>query len=256
MEIVIYDLDSKECTDLLSAYLAHTLELKNKILENDEYTSTGVEMIIRHFGITCTPQSGYSVDKKHRIVEQLKTLDYVLGEMEDHISNKEPEQLEECCNTWIVLHISGMDRNAESILGGVFVYDGPHFILNDHMEIEFIKDQYPVQIDIIGMRYIYMQGIFSSIDLMLAKLGCPNLPKINDYIPQAVINYAIQHNIDMIFVSPIGIQAKALYTRGFHYMKVITSDYCVMPDVHLIATYEDDGVFLEVGEGTMIYLLN
>lgn len=188
-----------------------------------------------------------------RLMKQLRDLNHVRMEIK---INSESGLRGYCINRWLVLHIEDMFPNViDSILGSVFVYYDPNF----YFPLEFNGRDIIIQVDTSivnwsGKRFVRMQGIGANIILLLAKMIFKShaLPRINDYLPQAAINFAQDAGADLIFVDPIGVQADALARHGFQRITSINTKEVEFPP----GCFTGNGDFeSNIGLNTMVYQL-
>ena len=111
------------------------------------------------------------------------------------------------------------------ILGGVFGYYDSNLYFPSHVGGEMIIIGGP-QLRWMGKTFVYMQGIGANIYFILAKMAFHSalFPFINDYLPNAIINFAYEMKVDFILVNPIGIQKSVLLKKGFKAIESINVD--------------------------------
>lgn len=146
-----------------------------------------------------------------------------------------------CIMHWLTLESPLM------ILGGIFTYYDPDTTVPYDANINNTKMYWG------GKNFVYMQGIGANIYLILAKMisdyiGYDNpwsKVYINDYLPQAVIDFTSSLGINLIFVNPIGIQKHALLSRGFQAITDTRDAHIIFDDSCLPPSAGEQGIYRE-----------
>lgn len=268
-QVYNYELQSEDTRDSLESYYKSTDSkrgsIKLSILMSDSLStyasSSNFDSLLElahMFGLSSEDVINRvrGFNKNKLMLKHLKALDFIIREMELNVERDVPEG---CNDTWMCLRIG----EAGPILGTIFTYHDPEYLWPREadgraliMEVDDGDGNY-IQTDFADKTFVIMQGINSNLDLIILKMLYSSevtFPLINDYLPEAVIEYAREEGAGMVFVIPIGMQEDALIRRGFrHYHTGTTDGYIEIPRGCFVGN-EWDNMTLG-GNETLVYML-